>query len=111
MTKMKWSPSSEISMILFILLNSQVLKAHRGFAHPSRSPSASLERRALFPSRAKILFLFALFLPDSGDLLEVCAHARTLILEMLARCFRESYVDVVELDLFLGDTLGGRQVS
>jgi len=37
--------------------------------------------------------------------LEVCAHTRTLILEMLASCFREPYVDVVELALLLGDAV------
>jgi hypothetical protein len=46
-----------------------------------------------------------LFLPDFGDLLEVCARPRALIKKMLASGFRESYIDVVELALFLGDTV------
>ena len=105
MTKTKWSPSPEISMILFILVNSQVLKARRGLAHPSRSPSASLKRRALLPSRTKILLLLPLFLPDFGDLLEVCARSGALIEKMLASGFRESYIDVVELALFPSDAV------
>jgi hypothetical protein len=47
----------------------------------------------------------ALFLPDFGDLLEVCAHPGTLVSKMLASRFREAYIDVVELALFLGDAV------